>query len=543
MSFVIAAPDLVERAASDLIGIRSLLAEAASTAAFPTTGIASAAHDEVSIAVAAMFGDVGREFQVLSARAQLFHAQFVELMNAGAGAYAAAETANAAQALLNGGIGGVEATAGQFGGSVSACFNGAVGAAQADFGAASAAILAAPAVLSGAAQTGAHGVSAAVSANAFAGQIAGPYETLLANTVRNLQTIGTTMAADPFPFANQFIINQTGYAQTIATAIGTTLQNLPTELAALPATLQTAVHDLLAFNPVPYLHQIVDNQFTYAQIWATSLQNAAHDFGTGLQQLPAAFQSACHALATGNVGGAAIDLGKGFGKLFVTGVDTSTTGNPVTGLTADVRLTGALADLSPILAVPGMRTAYLTGLLPPGSIPAQMTQHLTNVLDTVTDTSLVADVGLKPVLRPPFFTFSVTATAGLPTALALDALGAPVNAANAFGASTTAFADAVQTGNWPGAAAALIDAPALVTNGFLNGHSTLPVTFNVSGNPATVNFPLNGILDPPTPYTATVTVPPGVPITVTVGGTPISGLATGLLVYAPQQLAKDIGAG
>ena len=134
MSFVIAAPDLVERAASDLIGIRSSLAEAASTAAFPTTGIASAAHDEVSIAVAAMFGDVGREFQVLSARAQLFHAQFVELMNAGAGAYAAAETANAAQALLNGGIGGVEATAGQFGGSVSACFNGAVGAAQAEVG-------------------------------------------------------------------------------------------------------------------------------------------------------------------------------------------------------------------------------------------------------------------------------------------------------------------------------------------------------------------------------------------------------------------------
>ena len=88
MSFVIATPDLVESAASDLAGIRSSLAEAASTAAFPTTGIASAAQDEVSLAVASLFGNVGQEFQALSARAQVFHAQFVEMMNAGAGAYA-----------------------------------------------------------------------------------------------------------------------------------------------------------------------------------------------------------------------------------------------------------------------------------------------------------------------------------------------------------------------------------------------------------------------------------------------------------------------
>jgi hypothetical protein len=42
-------------------------------------------------------------------------------------------------------------------------------------------------------------------------------------------------------------------------------------------------------------------------------------------------------------------------------------------------------------------------------------------------------------------------------------------------------------------------------------------------------------------YTASIT---GVPvvgtITVPVGGTPISGLATGLLIYAPEQLALAI---
>jgi hypothetical protein len=53
---------------------------------------------------------------------------------------------------------------------------------------------------------------------------------------------------------------------------------------------------------------------------------------------------------------------------------------------------------------------------------------------------------------------------------------------------------------------------------------------------------LNGILVPPTGYTASVNT--GVPaigtITVPVGGTPISGLATGLLVFAPEQLALAI---
>jgi hypothetical protein len=53
---------------------------------------------------------------------------------------------------------------------------------------------------------------------------------------------------------------------------------------------------------------------------------------------------------------------------------------------------------------------------------------------------------------------------------------------------------------------------------------------------------LNGIRVPPTPYTARVTVPLVGPITTAVGGTPLSGLAAGLLIYAPEQLALAIGA-
>ena len=104
MSFVITEPELVQGAAQDLAGIRSSLAEATTTVAGPTTGIAAAAQDEVSVAIASMFGNYGQEFQALSAQAQAFHAQFVTAMNAGAAAYVGAEAANAGQTLLGGGV-------------------------------------------------------------------------------------------------------------------------------------------------------------------------------------------------------------------------------------------------------------------------------------------------------------------------------------------------------------------------------------------------------------------------------------------------------
>jgi len=101
MSFVIAAADLVQGAAQDLAGIHASLAEAASVVAGPTTGVVPAAADEVSAAISAMFGNFGQEFQLLSAQAQAFHAQFVSLMNAGVGAYVSTEVANAQQAVAN----------------------------------------------------------------------------------------------------------------------------------------------------------------------------------------------------------------------------------------------------------------------------------------------------------------------------------------------------------------------------------------------------------------------------------------------------------
>src|SRR5271156_4708106 len=101
MSFVSVVPDAVSQAASILAGIGSELRAATTATAAPTTGIVAAAQDEVSIAVAELFGDFGQEFQTLSAQAQAFHHQFVGALTAGMDQYLSAEAANAQGALLN----------------------------------------------------------------------------------------------------------------------------------------------------------------------------------------------------------------------------------------------------------------------------------------------------------------------------------------------------------------------------------------------------------------------------------------------------------
>jgi hypothetical protein len=110
MSYVITMPDLVQSAAQDLAGIRASLTDAAATAG-PTTGIVASAADEVSIAIASLFGSAGRQFQALSAQAQAFQAEFERLLGAGAAAYVTAEVANAGQVLGTAVAGGAPAAA------------------------------------------------------------------------------------------------------------------------------------------------------------------------------------------------------------------------------------------------------------------------------------------------------------------------------------------------------------------------------------------------------------------------------------------------
>ena len=96
MSFVIAAPEFVTAAATDLAGIGSSLGEANAAAAASTTRVLTAAEDEVSAAIAALFSAHGQGFQAVSAQAAAFHAQFMQALKSSAGSYASAEAANLA---------------------------------------------------------------------------------------------------------------------------------------------------------------------------------------------------------------------------------------------------------------------------------------------------------------------------------------------------------------------------------------------------------------------------------------------------------------
>ncbi|CAM2852674.1 PE family protein [Mycobacterium intermedium] len=98
MSFVIATTELVQGATTQLAAIGTSLAEASAAVSGPTTAIATAAQDEVSLAIAALFANFGREFQTVNGQAQAFHSRFVNLLNSSAGAYASAEAVNAAAA-------------------------------------------------------------------------------------------------------------------------------------------------------------------------------------------------------------------------------------------------------------------------------------------------------------------------------------------------------------------------------------------------------------------------------------------------------------
>jgi len=81
-------------AATDLATIGSTVREANAAAAALTTGLVPAAEDEVSTAIAGLFGKYANEFQSLGAQAAAFHDRLVQTLNAAAGAYTATEAAS-----------------------------------------------------------------------------------------------------------------------------------------------------------------------------------------------------------------------------------------------------------------------------------------------------------------------------------------------------------------------------------------------------------------------------------------------------------------
>jgi hypothetical protein len=90
-SFVFASPDVLASASQDLSGIGSAIRAANAAAAPSTTSVVAAAGDEVSAAIAALFGGYGQEFQALSTQVSAFHEQFVAALGSGGLMYAVAE--------------------------------------------------------------------------------------------------------------------------------------------------------------------------------------------------------------------------------------------------------------------------------------------------------------------------------------------------------------------------------------------------------------------------------------------------------------------
>ncbi|WP_036365597.1 PE family protein, partial [Mycobacterium asiaticum] len=93
MSFVLLAPDIFETAAANAAQIGSAVLTGNLAALAPTTALAAAGTDEVSAAIAALFGDYAGEYQAAAAQAATYHEQFVATLSASAASYASTEAA------------------------------------------------------------------------------------------------------------------------------------------------------------------------------------------------------------------------------------------------------------------------------------------------------------------------------------------------------------------------------------------------------------------------------------------------------------------
>ena len=96
MDNVVAAPEILVSAAADIEQIGSAIGAANAAAAGPTSDLLAAAQDDISAAVAKVFGQYGADYQALSRQAAAFHGEFTQALATAGNTYAQAEAANAA---------------------------------------------------------------------------------------------------------------------------------------------------------------------------------------------------------------------------------------------------------------------------------------------------------------------------------------------------------------------------------------------------------------------------------------------------------------
>jgi len=109
VSFVLVATDALETAAADAARIGSTVRAGNLAAVIPTTELATAGADEVSAAIAAVFGAHAQEYQAAAAQAATYYEQFVGTLSAAAAAYTSTEATIATS--LAGALGATNAPA------------------------------------------------------------------------------------------------------------------------------------------------------------------------------------------------------------------------------------------------------------------------------------------------------------------------------------------------------------------------------------------------------------------------------------------------
>jgi hypothetical protein len=97
MRYVITAPEALAATAADVARIGTSIDTASAAAAGSISGLPAAAEDEVSAAVAKLFGLYGQEYRALVGQAAAFHSEFTQALAAAGNAYALAETGNVAR--------------------------------------------------------------------------------------------------------------------------------------------------------------------------------------------------------------------------------------------------------------------------------------------------------------------------------------------------------------------------------------------------------------------------------------------------------------
>lgn len=104
MAYVQAQPLAMMTTAADVAAIGSMLDEAGAAAAGRTTGVAAAAADEVSAAVARLFSAYGQQWRALIGRAAALHGEFARALAAAGNAYAGTEAAGQAALAATGSL-------------------------------------------------------------------------------------------------------------------------------------------------------------------------------------------------------------------------------------------------------------------------------------------------------------------------------------------------------------------------------------------------------------------------------------------------------